>query len=99
GVAVCQKSPVAGAMLMTLGSDELLNPHASETALIARTVSTTLACTVTPSVSTGAGGLIDRLEMMGPEGPPAPIGVAVTERLSIDALGRAPDEPPGPVPL
>ena len=99
GWAVCQKSPLAGAMLMTFGSDELLVPHASETASRERAVSTTLAWTVTPSVSTGVPGMVEMFEIIGPAGPPALIGVPVTTRLSMEALGRAPEEPLGPVPL
>src|SRR5438046_3528156 len=97
--AVCQKSPLAGAMPMTFGSDALLVPQANETALIERAVSTTLAWTVTPSVSTGGDGIVEMFEITGPPGLPAPIGVPVTATLSIEALGRAPEEPGGPVPL
>src|SRR5207248_1688996 len=99
GNEVCQKSPVAGAMLITFGSDAPVVPHASETAFSARAVSTTLACTVTPSVSTGGAGIVEKLEITGPPGPPEPIRVPVTATLSIEALGRAPEEPAGPVPL
>src|SRR5690349_15872467 len=99
GTDVCQKSPVVGAMLMTLGRDTPLVPQASDTALSARAVSTTLACTRTPSVSSGTAGSSEKFDSTGPAGPPAPIRVPVTATLSIDALGRAPEEPAGPVPL
>src|SRR5690349_4160428 len=99
GSEVCQKSPVAGAMLMMFGSGEGAVPHASETVLMARSASTTLAWIVTPVVSTGGDGIVEKLEITGPPGPPPLIEVAVTATLSIDALGRAPVEPAGPVPL
>src|SRR5689334_10812593 len=99
GTDVSQKSPVAGCMLMTFRSDEMLVPHVSETPFKARNVSTTAAWTVTPSVSTGGDGMTEMFEIVGPPEPPEPIGVAATTTLSIEALGRAPDEPAGPVPL
>ncbi len=86
-------------MLITFGSEPALGPHASETASSARAVSTTLAWTVTPRVSTGTAGMVERFEITGPEGPPEVMGLAVTSTLSIEALGRAPEEPAGPVPL
>src|SRR2546430_9478289 len=99
GCEVCQKSPLAGAMPMMLGSDALLGPHASDTAFRARAVSTTLAWITTPAVSIGGAGIVEKLDITGPEGPPAPITLPVTATLSIDALGLAPEEPAGPVPL
>src|SRR5689334_18135198 len=99
GTEVCQKSPLAGAMLMTFGSDAMLVPQASDTPFRARNVSTTAAWMVTPSVSSGGDGIVEKFEIVGPPEPPEPIGVAATTTLSIEALGRAPDEPVGPVPL
>src|SRR5437879_2057967 len=99
GSEFCQKFPLAGAMLMTFGSDELAVPHASQTASSARAVSTTLTCTVTPTVSSGTAGITEKFDSTGPAGPPEPMSVPVTATLSIEALGRAPEEPAGPVPL
>src|SRR5207249_10177189 len=99
GAEVCQKFPLAGSMLMMLGSDALLMPHASDTALRARALSIAAHWIMTASVSSGVAGMVEKLDSSGPPGPPPPIGVPVTATLSIEALGRAPEDPAGPVPL
>src|ERR1041385_5943943 len=98
GENACHWSPVGGSLLMTFGSETTLAPQARDPPFSGAALSTTLAAPVAAVVSRGAAGSMAMPEITGP-GPPEPISVPVITTLSIDALGRAPEEPAGPVPL